>query len=511
MAQFPLMSNLRTRFSPVSNFASSTWSRYRGLSTWLQVAIGIVILIVLGGLYALTHKSSAVNDETTLPTVSIARVDSLSGTGSSIAVIGAVRSITEASILAQSGGTITALHTRLGASVPAGFIIAELENASQRAAVLQAQGSYEAALAARSGVSPSDIAATARNTYTTAYSTLDTLLKSDIDTFFGAVGGQGPQFLINPSPFDFSYFPLKRRSLTDAMNEWRDHVANASSQDPQTLLDEADRLTREVTALANDIAQAATKNDTSATAAQLTALAAARAGLTNIQSQVTAAKASYQGQSTSATAGADASIKIALGSLRGAQAQLEKTFVRAPIGGTINFLPIHMGDYVAAMTHVATVAQNGTLEIVAYVSEGTRALLSVGTKVMVEDSYPAIITSIAPALDPVTKQIEVHIALTEKSPLINGQSVRIALPGSTPITTTSKGPLLLPLTALKLTPAARVVFSVGADGRLVANPVEIGDVHGDRIEITSPLSGDLEIVTDARGFSEGQKVTVATL
>jgi hypothetical protein len=51
---------------------------------------------------------------------------------------------------------------------------------------------------------------------------------------------------------------------------------------------------------------------------------------------------------------------------------------------------------------------------------------------------------------------------------------------------------------------------VGADGRLVAHIVTIGEVRGDRIQITSPLDSDLRIVIDARGLSEGQKVQVAT-
>jgi RND family efflux transporter MFP subunit len=203
-------------------------------------------------------------------------------------------------------------------------------------------------------------------------------------------------------------------------------------------------------------------------------------------------------------------VKTALGSLRGAQANLEKTLIRAPIAGQVNFLPIRVGDYVAPLTHAATVAQNGALEIVTYVSEENRALLAAGTNVTVEGTYRGVVTTIAPALDPVTKQIEVHVALTNGSGLVNGQSVRIALPNSAVAAATSTGPRLLPLTALKLTPSARVVFSVGADGTLVAHPVEIGDVHGDRIEVTSDIPGDLRIVTDARGLSEGQKVNVAT-
>jgi hypothetical protein len=104
----------------------------------------------------------------------------------------------------------------------------------------------------------------------------------------------------------------------------------------------------------------------------------------------------------------------------------------------------------------------------------------------------------------------VHVALTGTSALVNGQSVRINLPNTAPATNSTAGPLLLPLTALKLTPSARVVFSVNEEGRLVAHEVTIGDVRGDRIEIQTSLPADLEIVTDARGFSEGQKVAVAS-
>jgi hypothetical protein len=54
-----------------------------------------------------------------------------------------------------------------------------------------------------------------------------------------------------------------------------------------------------------------------------------------------------------------------------------------------------------------------------------------------------------------------------------------------------------------------VVFSIGEDGRLLSHSVQIGDVRGDRIEVLTPLPQELRIVTDARGLSEGQKVTVA--
>lgn len=502
---------LTKRLAPIRQFCTKTWKSYRALKVWLQAVIAaIVVAAVFALLIFLSHLGDAKNTSDTFTTVTVAPISEITGGSSSLAVVGNVRSVTEASILAESGGVVKGVRTTLGSTVPAGFVIAELDNASQRAAVLQAEGAYDAAVAARSGLSPTDISASALNTYTSSYNSLDSILDTYVDTFFGGPGALGPQFLTSPAPFDLPYFPGKRGALAQSMNVWRSHLPSATSANAPQLLEEADAVTRQANSLVTDIATAATKNNTDASASQLAALATARTSIAALQATITAAKQTNQSQSTSATAGANASVKTALGTLRAAQANLEKTLVRAPIGGQVNFLPIRVGDYVTALSHVATVAENGALEIVAYISEDTRSQLTVGQKITVEGQYPAIITSIAPALDPVTKQIEMHVAITGSTNLVNGQSVRIALPTTSNVpTATSTGPLLLPLTALKLTPSARVVFSIGEEGRLVGHAVEIGEVRGDRIEVTTILPTDMRIVTDARGLSEGQKVNIA--
>lgn len=505
------LSSFAQRLAPVRRFFSRFWTKYRSLAIWLQAVIGaLVIGLVLGGISFLMNMGATSETATSLPTVTLSPISELAGNDSALGVIGSVRSITEASILAQAGGTVTSVHTQVGRTVSAGFVMAELDNASQRAAVLQAEGSYDAAVAARAGTSPTDIGTSALNTYTSSFNSLDSILKTYVDAFYGDPGAFGPKFLIAPNPFDFNYFPQKRQALNQAMNTWRSHLSSATSANAPQLLSEADTDTRQAAALVTDIATAATRYNSDANASQLAALASARSGIAALQASITAAKQTNQSQSVGASAGADASIKIALGALRGAQANLEKTLIRAPISGQVNYLPIHKGDYVTAFNHVATVAQNGALEIVTYISEDTRTHVTVGTKVTVEDKYPGVITSIAPALDPVTKQIEMHIAVDSGSGLVNGQSVRIALPGAAVATASApQGPLLLPLTALKLTPSARVVFSVDENGKLIAHAVEIGDVRGDRIEVLTQLPADLRIVTDARGLSDGQKVSIA--
>lgn len=491
--------------------AKKVWKKYRSYSKRTQIGIAVaVVLLLLASHSIIGYFTKSPDMADVPPTVTLSTIGELSGTGSTASVIGNVRSVTEASILAESGGKITSIHTGLGKTVGAGTVLAQIDNASQRAAVLQAQGIYESALASRQGMSPGDVTANARNTYASAYSSVDSIVKSYIDTFYRGQGTAITEFTISSVPFDQNYFAPKRRELQQSLDLWKSHVATAQTGDPQTLLNEADMVTKQAIALAGDIATAANQFNSNATPAQQAALVSARSGLSGVEASIVAARQVNRSQTASATLGADASVKTALGSLRAAQAILEKTLIRTPIGGTVNFFPIHLGDYVTPLMHVATIAQNGALEIVSYVSESTRENMTVGQKVLVEDTYPGIITSIAPALDPVTKQIEVHVGVTTAGTLVDGQSVRITLPtAQTTETATSTGPLLLPLSAVKLTPSTRVVFSLGEDGKLISHPVEIGDVRGDRIEVLTSLPSDLRIVTDARGLSEGQKVQVS--
>jgi RND family efflux transporter MFP subunit len=524
-------------FSFISRRVGNLWKRFRALRTRNQIIIGVLAAVVLFGALALARSGSSTSTPNDTPTVTVMRVADLAGNSNSVSVIGTVQSISEATILTQTGGIVRSVNTRIGSAVPAGFIIASLDNASEQAAVLQAQGAYDAAVAGRnitslqSGNAQSafaEAATSARGTYRSAFTSIDGALANNVSVFFGASTPVGPALLIN-SP-DHDTFSHRRAALTDTLTQWRNDLPNGDSTDPATLLNQADNVSQTVATFLADLSAAANTYGSGATAAQLASLATARATVDSVRASISAARDNYTAKKTAAqvgsqqsvssdssTASADASVKQALGALRGAQASLEKTLVRAPISGTVNFLSPHVGDYVGALTHVATVAQNGALEIVAYISEDNRNYLSTGETVSVEDNYKGIVTSIAPALDPVTKQIEVHVAVNGAANLVNGQSVHISFPNlvsttaSTAATSTASSTptLYLPLAAVKLLTDSRVVYSVGPDGRLVAHPVEIGAVLGDRIQINTPLSPDLVIVADARGLSEGEKVTVA--
>lgn len=505
------------------------WIWYRGRKRWQQIAIATALLILLIAAVTLLRGGGAGASEDNLRTVRLESVGALSGSGSSVSIIGNVRSVTEADILAQNGGTVRRVNAQVGQTVGAGAIIAELENASERASVLQAEGAYESALAARAITraqagnateSLQEAEKAARNTYRTAFTSVDSLLTVEVQSVFGGTS-INPGLLLNTGSGSrlSDEFRELRRTETEA---WRRGLATADSKSPEVLLNEAERITKRLSVFLIDLSRAAAQSSSGATDTQKANIASARAEADALLATISSERDALRAKQTAATVGstqsestngqvasADASVKSALGSLRAAQAQLEKTIVRAPIGGTVNFLPIRVGDYVTSFTHVATVARNNALEIVAYVSEDDRALLSAGTKVTVEDDIPGVVTSVSPALDPITKQIEVHIAVEGESTLVNGQSVRIALPNvAAPSAEATEGPVLLPLASVKLSGDSRLVFTVGDDGRLVAREVTVGEVRGDRIEVTSPLATEMRIVTDARGLAVGEKIKV---
>src|SRR3989344_9414951 len=87
-----------------------------------------------------------------LPTANIRSVEvksiaELSNQASPLTVVGQVSSQSEATVRAEHSGQVTRVNTALGNNISAGSVAAELENASERAAVLQAEASVEAAQA----------------------------------------------------------------------------------------------------------------------------------------------------------------------------------------------------------------------------------------------------------------------------------------------------------------------------------------------------------------------------
>jgi multidrug efflux pump subunit AcrA (membrane-fusion protein) len=527
------------------------WHIVAALSRRTQIIIVAVLLVVVGGIVVLAHGKSKTTADTALPTVTLESIGSFGDNANGVDALGTVQSLSEADLEAQSSGIAESVNTTLGATVPAGFVIAALDSSAASAAVLQAQGAYDAAVAAEQATnlqannstgSFAEEQTSVRTTYQTAYTSAESALEDNVGVFFGSNGPLGPELLINPLTTG-NTLPIERRSLDTLMSTWQASLATENTTDPLTLLSTAESNLTTISTFLTSLATLANTQGSAATPAQLASLAAAQSTINGLLATIsstrtaynTAATANAVGQTqasdsdTSGVTSSEATVEEALGGLRAAQAAYEKTVIRAPIAGTINYLQIHVGDNISVNQHVATVARNNALEVVLQLSQDDANRLAVGDTLTINGTDKGIVTTIAPALNPTTEQIEVDVAVNDvngASPtdLVNGQSVQVTLPAlaadasvdansttsTSENTSSTTSAVELPLTAVKLLPNERDVFTVDSTGHIIAHQVTIGDVIGDRIQILTPLPPDLEIVTDARGLSAGDAVLVST-
>ncbi len=484
-------------------------------------ALAVLVVLSITGVYVVS-KNSGTDDstavETKKPSVTLRAVGALQGE-SAFSVVGTVRAVSEAKLQAEANGRITSVPVNIGDTVGAGTILGTLENSSERASLLQAEGAYESALASSRGGDVDLVGAktSVRNTYRTAFATTEGVVRNLVDEFFsnptsGIVGfkldggGDAPQ--INAT----------RVEIETILTAWSLHIA-----DDFTGLTEEEMLadaTEQVTFVNNFVTQLAlivseedptsqfTEEDL---AAYETRLATARASLDGTLATISGVRNAYEQAQISGAAGTDsqseARIKSALGTLRAAQANYEKTLVRTPISGVVNALYLTVGEYAAQGQPAAVVANNGSLEVSTALGESDLDTVVVGDVVTINESATGTITTIAPAVDPLTGKAEVKISVDGVTDVKNGSTVTVAFVRNTDVKKETQR-ILIPLAALKLLPSGPIAFGVHEDGVLVAYPVTLGEIMGDTVEIIDGLTSASIIVTDARGLRAGDSVDV---
>lgn len=437
--------------------------------------------------------------------VRVARVSDLMNDVNSLSVVAEITSVSEAKISAESAGRIARVNAELGDRVSAGTVLAEIENSSQRAAVLQAEGALDAARASAGGSQESAV-----STLLGAYGAVNTAIED-------AVG----QIYTNPesSQGGFSVSTRDTQALA-AMEASRNRMSDiVRRQDAQVGAVGAGGATAELATLEGELREvrvyldivlrvlnaAVPREDVTATtiSGYVADVTASRAAITTSLTAVISARTALESGGGTLSSSA-AAIKQAEGSYQAALANLNKTIIRSPISGTLNNFTVKLGDFVSVTQQVAIVSNNGALEAVAYVTEEDRGRITVGQKVRLGETTGTI-TKIAPALDPVTRRVEVRIGLPAKTTLTNGQSVRVELSENS-VTTPAQGPLSIPITALKIEANRTIVFGV-ENGTVVAHEITIGKLSGSTVQVLAGLTAESEIVADVRGLKEGDEVS----
>jgi multidrug efflux pump subunit AcrA (membrane-fusion protein) len=359
-------------------------------------------------------------------------------------------------VRAESGGRVERV-AKVGDTVARGAIVAQVENSAERAAVLQAQGAYEAALA---GASASDVGSgsadrayteavtQAQNTTRGAFASTDDILRNTVDQVFSQPDTNIPGLKIDGQgrANDLS---KERVVLEMRFDAWRNRLNATADEDVMELLEEAVSDTERLNSFVVTLTSLLSDDDALDTATELEALrsdfAQARTALTGVLSSLSGARSSLiaaesakEQAEIAGTTGTvslgDAQVKQALGVLLSARAALGKTAVKTPVAGTVTAVSTSVGDIITIGSDVVFVASDAPMEM------GTEDTITV------------------------------------------------------------------PLTAVKFTPTKAFIFTVQG-GKLVAHEVETGSVTTKSITI-SGRGGVDDIVLDVRGLKEGDAVVV---
>ncbi len=503
----------------------------KNLQLWAKIVGGILLAVVLILIVsAITKSGDATDTPLNVAHVQVSTVASLSDEAGPLPVTGKVTSVNKASILAVSSGEIVSLRRSLGDRVAAGEVIASFENSSQRAAVLQAQGAYEGALAAlakaKGSQSGSNATVSANAALKSAYATLDDAVHTKADTLFtNPRTSIADLILLVPDDQLVRRIESQRVQLEPQLQSVSTFGSDPSNANIDSNITTMTDRARVVEALLSDLVSALTKaiptTDVTSTeiATYQASIGAARSAVIGVMSSLSAAKSAYNStvsgtssniETANDIASAEANVKTALGGLNAANSNLEKTIIRAPISGTIVSLPITRGGYVSAFTQVAQISNPSALEIEAYVTSADAKTLAVGGKVLIEGGANGVIVFIAPAIDPSTGKIQVKIGIPgSQSTLTDGDTVTLTLSRATAnnAKTTVQKSISIPLAATKITPNGPIVFTVSSS-TLVSKQIKLGAILGGKVTVTEGLTLDMEIVTDARGLSDGQNVIV---
>jgi multidrug resistance efflux pump len=267
-------------------------------------------------------------------------------------------------IRSESGGKVTSAAAT--GPVAQGALIAQVENSAQRAALTQAEGSYEAAVAAAGGNETSQESARqdAVRTWTAATVAAAETLRTSIDGYYATVrGNQGTGgFKLEAFGASQELNDIRGAIETGILERWEKEIvteANAAEKLAQlnTDLTTIGSLIDRIAALIPRQSITSVYSEANR-AADAAALASARASITTQQESVDSARTAITSASGSGDASAQAQVKQALGSLQAARAAFNKTAIRAPFAGTLTSVSVKAGDVISTGSDVAIIVPN---------------------------------------------------------------------------------------------------------------------------------------------------------
>jgi RND family efflux transporter MFP subunit len=186
--------------------------------------------------------------------------------------------------------------------------------------------------------------------------------------------------------------------------------------------------------------------------------------------------------------------------------QIERARLLAPFDGVVVERFAADGEMLAAGAPVLRLVDTADLEVRARAPVALASSLRAGSKVELrvgDVSHPLSLGTVVPVGDEVSRQLELRLPLHGLS-LPVGTALELGLP-----TAAAREVLAVPRDAVVLRREGNHVLRVDADSQAERVAVEVGERHGDFVEVRGALAaGDRIIVRGAERLREGQTVAV---
>lgn len=206
----------------------------------------------------------------------------------------------------------------------------------------------------------------------------------------------------------------------------------------------------------------------------------------------------------------EADLKVAEAEMTLAQAELDKTFIKAPFDGQLGSTPYSVGQYVTPGMPLVSLVDKSLLDIQYSVPQQYLDKLKLGAEVTFSTAaYPneqfiGIVNYISPSVDVATRTIMLEAlfdnAQGRLSPGLSGTVQQIIL--------TTPDALIIPEESLVPSVTGYQVYRI-VDGKALATSVEIGTRKDGIVQILSGLSQDEVVVVQGhQSLRDGAMVDV---
>jgi HlyD family secretion protein len=338
--------------------------------------------------------------------------------------------------------TVKSFAVQRGARVRKGQLLAVLENADLSAAATQSKGEYEQAEGAY--------------VTSTASSIPEQIQKAELDAASSKAAADAQKKIVDSRKELFQQGALPRRELDAA--EVALAQAESQYQQSQKVLDDLRRSGKE-----------------------------------------------------QAVKSAGGQFNAAKGKLLGAEAALSYSYIKSPINGVVTDRPLYAGELATANQPLLTVMDNTSLIAKAHISQAQAVGLKKGAEAEIkiagqEDSIPAKLSLVSPALDPGSTTIEVWVqAAKPPDSLRPGMTVQISI-----VAATAKNAVIVPNNSIfQSNDGVNYVVVAGSDNIAHQKNVQLGIRGIAETQIASGVNaGESVITSGGYGLPDKSKIKI---